>query len=518
MRDEVLIAGAGPTGLTLALWLTMQGVKVRIIDKAPGPGQTSRAMVVQARTLELYRQADMAEAVVAAGHPNPAINLWIEGKRQAHIDFAGVGQALTPYPYVLVYPQDQHEKMLEEQLARRGVMVERDTALISFEDKGDWVEAVIETTPGERSIAQALYLAGCDGARSVVRQKLNIAFPGGTYDRFYYVADVNLSGPVADGQIHVVLDHADFLALLSYGPSGEARLIGTLQEQPGVKPEDLTFADVAHRAMEGMQLSIDKVNWFSTYRAHHRVVDSFRKGRVFLAGDAAHIHSPAGGQGMNTGIGDAINLAWKLAAVLGGKAPDRLLDTYQSERRAFAVQLVATTDRVFTLATSPGNLARFVRTRIAPLVVPLAGRLEKLRERLFRVLSQTMLNYRQGPLSAGVSGSVQGGERLPWVHNPRQDNYASLNALGWQIHVYGRPGDALQHWCADNSVPLHVFGWDDTCANAGFVSDTACLLRPDTYIALVWPAAEIDALQQWLNEQALDITPWQTEKTGDDGG
>src|SRR5262249_23603841 len=162
--------------------------------------------------------------------------------------------------------------------------------------------------------------------------------------------------------------------------------------------------------------------WFSTYHVHHRVTQHFRKGRVFLAGDAAHIHSPAGGQGMNTGIGDAINLAWKLAAALNGRASDALLDSYEAERIGFARRLVATTDRVFTFASAEGKLADFVRTRIAPLVIPAAYSFEAVRRFAFRTVSQTMLNYRGGPLSEGAAGDVHGGDRLPWAVVDGSDN------------------------------------------------------------------------------------------------
>ncbi len=190
------------------------------------------------------------------------------------------------------------------------------------------------------------------------------------------------------------------------------------------------------------------MNWFSTYHVHHRVTEHFRKGRAFLLGDAAHIHSPAGGQGMNTGIGDAINLAWKLAAVLAGRAGDDLLDSYEAERIGFARRLVATTDRVFSFATAEGTLADILRTRIAPLLIPRVAAFDAVREYLFRTVSQITLNYRGGPLSRGAAGHVHGGDRLPWVRIDGADNFASLASMDWQVHVYGSPGAELTAWCA----------------------------------------------------------------------
>ena len=183
----------------------------------------------------------------------------------------------------------------------------------------------------------------------------------------------------------------------------------------------MTFDDVTGRAIEHMRLTIAKVNWFSTYRVHHRVADRFREGRAFLLGDAAHIHSPVGGQGMNTGIGDAVNLAWKLAAVLNEAPADSLLDTYEAERIGFARRLVATTDRVFTLVTKRGALAQRVRTTVIPLLLSWLLRLPPFRRFAFRTVSQIGIEYRKSPLSAGAAGSVRGGDRLPWVETgPRR--------------------------------------------------------------------------------------------------
>src|SRR5213079_400204 len=209
-------------------------------------------------------------------------------------------------------------------------------------------------------------------------------------------------------------------------------LIGTIRREAEHQDNNLSWDDVSQRVIEWMRIDVGRVNWFSTYRVHHRVADHFRKGRAFLLGDAAHIHSPAGGQGMNTGIGDAINLAWKLAAVIAGRAPDKLLDSYEAERIGFARRLVATTDRVFSFATSEGRLADFLRTRVVPLLIPRVIAFEPVREFMFRTVSQIMLNYRNGPLSRGTAGHVHGGDRLPWARVDGADNFATLATLDWQ--------------------------------------------------------------------------------------
>ncbi len=248
-----------------------------------------------------------------------------------------------------------------------------------------------------------------------MRDTIGTGFPGGTYRQIFYVADVEAAGPAVNGELHVDLDEADFLGVFPLAGEGRARLIGTVRDERAERADTLTFKDVSDRAINHLKVQVNKVNWFSTYHVHHRVTHHFRKGRAFLLGDAAHIHSPAGGQGMNTGIGDAINLAWKLAAVIAGRAPVNLLDSYEAERIGFARRLVATTDRVFSFATSEGPLADFLRMRVAPLLFPTVIAFEPVREFMFRTVSQITLNYRNGPLSRGAAGQVHGGDRLPWA-------------------------------------------------------------------------------------------------------
>ncbi|MBS7776631.1 FAD-dependent monooxygenase [Acidovorax sp. CCYZU-2555] len=497
LHDNVLIVGAGPTGLVLALWLTAQGVKVRIVDKTRAPATTSRALAVQARTLELYRQLDLTDAVLAAGHRNPAINLWTSGAKRATLRFGTAGQSLTRYPFVLIYPQDRHERLLIARLQALGIAVERQTECLGFEAHDDHVVVQLRTADGREQCCTAAYVAGCDGARSIVRHQMGTAFPGGTYGKFFYVADVQARGPAANGDINIALDNADFVAWLAYNDQGQGRLIGVLDDDDGAdRAETLTFDDVAHRAIARIGLEVVKVHWFSTYRVHHRVTDHYRQGRAFLVGDAAHIHSPAGGQGMNTGIGDAINLAWKIAAVLRHGAPDTLLDSYEAERRAFALRLVETTDRVFQFITAEGAFADFVRTRIAPIVAPLAYGIDDVREYLFRLLSQTLISYHDSPISEGQAGEVRGGDRLPWVRE--DDNYGPLSAMAWQVHVYGAAREELAAWCAVQGIALQPFEFGPPHAAVGLQRDAAYLLRPDGHVGCADPYGGPARLESYL--------------------
>jgi 2-polyprenyl-6-methoxyphenol hydroxylase-like FAD-dependent oxidoreductase len=441
--------------------------------------------------------------VVAKGHRVPAVNLWVKGQPKAQISLAAMGSGLTPYPFMHIFPQDEHERLLIERLDALGVAVERRTELVRFSEQEESVTARLRGPDGEEHDCQANYIAGCDGARSIVREAIGTGFPGGTYRQLFYVADVEASGAALNGQLHVDLDEADFVAVFPLAGEGRARLIGTVRDERADRADTLAFSDIRNHAIGQMKVAIAKVNWFSTYHVHHRVAQHFRKGRAFLLGDAAHIHSPAGGQGMNTGIGDAINLAWKLAAVGAGRAPDRLLDSYEAERIGFARRLVATTDRAFSFATAEGQLADIVRTRIAPVVLPAAFAFPAVRRFAFRTVSQMMLNYREGPLSRGVAGKVHGGDRLPWIPVNGADNFASLTAIDWQVHVYGSANPALAAWCTRQNVTLHVFPWRTEYEGAGLARDALYLLRPDTYVALADSAGAPDALDRYFADQGI---------------
>jgi 2-polyprenyl-6-methoxyphenol hydroxylase-like FAD-dependent oxidoreductase len=502
-RSDVLIVGAGPTGLVLALWLTRLGVRARIIDKTTEPGTTSRALAVQARTLELYRQLDLTASVLAQGHKVPAINLWVKSEQRAHLDFSSVGSDLTPYSFLQIFPQDQHERLLTQRLQELGVSVERGTELLGYSEEIGHVCARLRGPGGQEEVCESRYIAGCDGARSVVRDTMGTGFAGGTYRQVFYVADIQALGPPLNGELHIDLDEADFLAVFPLVGEGRARLIGTVRDERAERPEALRFEDVSDRAIKHLKLQVEKVNWFSTYRVHHRVTEHFRKGRAFVLGDAAHIHSPAGGQGMNTGIGDAINLAWKLQAVLSGHAPDALLDSYEIERIRFARRLVATTDKVFTFATADGRLAEVVRTRIAPVVMPRLIGFEFAREFLFRTVSQIMLNYRESPLSEGSAGHVHGGDRLPWAPAGSNDNFTPLADPVWQAHVYGTATTDLATWCNNHHVRLHRFDWSPEHEKAGLARDALYLIRPDTYVALAEPTGSARAIERYCTEHQL---------------
>src|SRR5260370_20412093 len=301
---QVLIVGAGPTGLVLALSLARQGIGLRIVDRRSGPGQASRAMVVQARPLEFYAQLGLADAIVAQGVRVNAVHLREHGRDIATIAFGDIGAGVSPYPFALCYPQDDHERFLVDELALGGITVEWNTELKSFTQDEARVRAVLDTADGAE-VCEADYLCGCDGAHSSVRHGLGLAFAGGAYDQLFYVADVAIEAGFRT-DIFVNLAEHGLALMLPVRSRGVQRLIGIVPVAFEGR-NDLSFEDLRPSAEALLGVRVVEVNWFSTYRVHHRVAAGFRGGRAFIAGDARHIHSPARRHGMNTRIRDAAN-------------------------------------------------------------------------------------------------------------------------------------------------------------------------------------------------------------------
>jgi hypothetical protein len=296
--------------------------------------------------------------------------------------------------------------------------------------------------------------------------------------------------------LHVDLDEADFLAVFPLAGQGRARLVGTVRGERAERVDTLRFDDVKNRAIANLKVKVERTNWFSTYHVHHRVAERFRNGRAFLLSDAAHIHSPAGGQGMNTGIGDAINLAWKLKTALDGRGPDALLDSYENERIAFARRLVKTTDQAFTIATVQGGFADLIRLWIAPVVIPAALSFEALREWAFRTVSQVGVNFRHSTLSEGKAGEVHGGDRLPWA--------VWTTTKRWPNRSGRRNASPeLSYWSTERRLPLHVFSWAAEYARAGLMENAVYLIRPDTYVGLADPTGPPSAIERYLAARGL---------------
>ncbi len=506
-EDPILVVGAGPTGLNLALSLARRGVSFRQISADKGPGQHSRAMAVQARTLEFYRQFGFADAVVERGIKTETAHIRAggegTGREVTTIHFQDVGGNISPYPFLLTFPQDDHERFLLEQLKATGHDVQWGAKLIRFTQNDKEVVATIAHEDGRTEDVRAPYICGCDGAHSCVRETLALGFPGGTYEQLFYVADVKISRGF-DRDFYLNLGAQIVALMLPVRAGGMQRLIGLVPSSLSDR-HDLTYEDIRHHVEPLLNVQVTEVNWFATYRVHHRVADRFRVGRAFLLGDAGHIHSPAGGQGMNTGIGDAINLGWKLADVMKGRANDSLLNSYESERIGFARALVDTTDRAFTSMVAEGLRGELARKVVMPLVSSVATRFDIGRHAFFRTLSQTRIHYPDSPLSEGRAGDVHGGDRLPWAGSGAQDNFAPLSSLDWQVHVYGDVDREFQEACSRLGVPLQSFQWTDAAREAGLKRSAAYLVRPDGYVALASSEQNITRIKDYLVTLGLQL-------------
>jgi 2-polyprenyl-6-methoxyphenol hydroxylase-like FAD-dependent oxidoreductase len=458
---------------------------------------------VQARTLEFYRQFGFADEVVAAGIVVPALHLRESGHdgrphEILHVEFKDLGDGVSPYPFVLTFPQDDHERFLDKKLGEAGVTVERNTRLVGFAQQADRLDATISGPNGEEHVT-AEYICGCDGVHSQVRQTLGLGFAGGTYEHLYFVCDAKVaSGFEPDLFVNV---GTNMLALMfPVRSTGMQRLIGLVPHEIS-DPQHCTFEDIRAVIEPLLGTKVTEVNWFSAYRVHHRVAEHFRVGRAFILGDAGHVHSPVGGQGMNTGIGDATNLGWKLADVVRDRVSESVLDTFEPERIAFAHTLVNTTDRAFTEIIRPGVRGELTRRIIGPLLITVGTHFAAGRHQLFRTVSQTQINYAGSALSDGQAGRVSGGDRLPWVGSI--DNFAPLRSLDWQMHCYGAPGPNTGTFCARLGIPMHAFAWSADCAHAGFAQDACYLVRPDGYVAVAYEGDDTTRLDAYVTRIGL---------------
>lgn len=502
-EHKVLIVGAGPTGLVLALELARRNVPFRIIEARSGPGQASRAIVVHARTLEFYQQLGIADEVVAQGIKGERLHMREHGKDMVQLDLKDMGEGISPFPFVLTYPQDDHEQFLISKLAELNIQIEWNTELFRLVQSEHGVTTTLKTQAGEE-MYEASYVAGCDGARSRVREELKMEFVGGTDPHLFYVADVKIDSEF-ERDIIVNLEPQTLELMFPVRSSGMQRLIGIVADEVATK-KDLNFEDVRSKAEALLGVRVTEVNWFSSYHVHHRVAPHFRVGRCFILGDAAHIHSPVGGQGMNTGIGDAVNLAWKLAAVMKGSAAEALLDTYEAERIVFARSLVATTDKAFQFIVNQKYGNHLLRMWLFPHLLKFATSIAPVRRLFFMRLSQVLVNYRASALSVGRAGQVSGGDRLPWVPVGETDNFASLRSLCWQVHVYGKTDIKFKGELAGLQIKQQEFEWTPLVAKVGLVRNAFYLIRPDGYVALASSTQDIEQLRQYTKKFAIDFS------------
>ncbi|GIG61374.1 oxygenase [Longispora fulva] len=487
---EILVVGAGPTGLTMAAELARHGAAVRIVDRATAPATTSRALVVQPRTLELFDDLGVVDAALAAGTRADSVNLVFDRERRARIDVSGLltePETHTEYPWLFSLSQHETERVLTDHLASLGVGVERGVTLTGLTQDPDGVTALLDG----RAV-RFDWVVGCDGARSAVRTAIGMPFEGATYAEEFIMADARLDWELPDGDLYVFPSRSGFLAAFAMPGAGRFRIFGNVGAHGSPDYSEPTHEEFQTMLDERLPLPARVVEeyWVSRYRLHRRGVPRYRDGRVFLVGDAAHVHSPAGAQGMNTGIQDAYNLAWKLARACRGPASDSLLDSYHAERHPVGQRLLRTTDRMFSVISGQGAVARFARGHVGPVLARRVLGRESVRRWLIGTFAQLRISYPDSPLNARDGG---------WRDGPAPGDRAREASLGT-----GRVYDVLRgthhtvllfgEWTGlaarieetyRGRVVARVVGADETAARVayGVSGSGGFVIRPDKYIA-----------------------------------
>jgi 2-polyprenyl-6-methoxyphenol hydroxylase-like FAD-dependent oxidoreductase len=456
------------------------------------------------------------EQALELGKRATGANMWTRGRRAARVPLGDIGRDLSPYPFLLILGQDDNERLLGEALHSRGLAIQWNTELVGLAQAADRGIARLKQADGTIREISAAWVAGCDGARSAVRELSGIEFQGAPYEDLFFVADTEMTGPMVPDELNIYLWRHGFHLFFPMRGSDHWRIVGIVPQELRGR-DNLTLDEMipSIRREAGTGLTFQSCSWFSTYRIHHRRAERFRDRRCFLLGDAAHIHSPVGAQGMNTGLLDAYNLGWKLALVVSAGANAVLLDSYENERIPVAQALLSTTDRAFSLVVSDRWLAGLFRTRVLPKILALAMTLPRVRKLAFLTISQTGIRYPDSPLSETLPGlpdtAPQAGDRFPWVqlkltaNGPVEDFYGKLDDTRFTLIVIGQPG--LRDEVSGLGDLLRTYVLPDDSANGRELARVQIpriafyLLRPDGYVGLSGVHLEAGGLTRYVSER-----------------
>jgi 2-polyprenyl-6-methoxyphenol hydroxylase-like FAD-dependent oxidoreductase len=509
---DILVVGAGPAGLALALQAHDHGAVVRVIDRRPEAVRPSRALILHSRTLEVLRPLGVTQALLARADIAPRVDLRL-GSRTVRVTLADLALPDTAFPHLSLIRQMDVEQVLADALADRGIQVERGTELAAVRDGPEWVRAILRSPAGSEKALFGL-VAGCDGPASTVRAQAGIGWPGRQYSVEVVLADAELDSDLAEGAARVVVGRRGLLFAFRLGEQAPWRLLATRaagdQLPPGQLGPPVAAAELQALMDEAnFGAQITNLAWSSQVSVQHRVASRFRQGRLFLVGDAAHAYSPATGQGMNAAIQDAANLGWKLAFAARRPGRGALLDSYDLERRPVARQVLAMTHLVFWAEAATGTVASTIRGRLAPLAAPvvpmLTGRRRLVAEGI-RLISQLGVSYRDSPLSVEGTprrhGGPRAGERLPDQLVTSSERRIRLHDLVAQpgVHILldrdaNRPG-TLQ---PGRFVNVHRLA---SVPGRGLIA-----VRPDGYIGFRCEATEVGQLAAWLTR----LRAWQPD-------
>lgn len=507
---DVLISGAGPAGLMMACQLALHHISFRIIDKKASPVMHSGALIVHARTLEIFHQMGIAEKAIETGIIAQTINIRFNQPKNYTLDISDLGKGLTHFPFLLMIEQWQTENLLIQFLKDRGHSVENNSTLLNFTPEKELVTLEIQNPDGTVELVKSRFLIGADGNNSLVRTKLNISFPGKTHLARLFITDCEAQLPFHSNEIFfsfTTTHTAGFFPL----PKNRRRvdgLIPVIQQK-----EQVGFDDVSNFFDSDIHSGIKLLNpqWFSVFRSHSRCAETYRQNRCFLVGDAAHVHSPVGAQGMNTGLQDAHNLAWKVAFFIWGKASENILDSYQDERRPLALTIIRSTDFAYSFMTSNSMLVRFLRLKLAPVLLPVFLQKFKnstrLRNRIFTSISGIGLKYNQNLMHDSLekfpAHAPKPGERLPHLVYEMGGKtcsiYDGLDSITYHLFVFGKqilPEPfrlVLEKYSEVISVKYISYepGTQGLFKSFGLEYEGCYLVRPDLYIA--WRSRDFNA-------------------------
>ncbi|HEX6350730.1 MAG TPA: FAD-dependent monooxygenase [Candidatus Dormibacteraeota bacterium] len=463
----MLVVGAGPAGLTLGSELLAQGVSTVIIDQRGGAVTESRALALHARSLELFDAAGIADRMVVAGQPMRRMHMYVDGRELVTLGFGHNG---SRFGYGLGIPQRETELILRERIAELGGEVTARTELLAFEQSATGVVAQVKDSGGAVQSIRADYLVGCDGPHSRVRHGLGLKFEGRPYPERWLMADGRLNWSAAPDESHAFFRSRGGAVVLLPLPGGLWRVVLPFVGERAAGNPTLAEIQALLDQRAPRRLVLSDTIWLTDFSCQLRLADRYRGGRVFLAGDAAHVHTPAGGQGMNVAIQDAFNLAWKLGLVLSGSSPAWLLDTYEAERRPVAEGVLKLTDGIVAMARITNPVKRLLRDT----VVPIASRLPVIQRRATRRTGQLHVSYRSGPLAVGAAA----GDSMPDLQVGGKRLYEALRS---RKHVLVTPMPLVD--VERYSEHLDVVRGKETL-----------LIRPDGYVA-----ARGSAVRDYLN-------------------
>jgi len=523
-HTQVLIVGAGPSGLMMAAQLLRYGVQPIIIDSKDGPTSHSKALAVQARSLEIYRQMGVVDKALENGKQAKGVIISQDDKKQASLSLLNIGEGKTLFPYVLMYPQSKNERLLLDFLTLNCCPVYWNTTLISLQQKADGVQVLLKTDDSE-NILTCNWIVGADGAHSTVRKNLQIPFKGDTYSHYFYLIDANLDNlSLNEDYVNLFLGKNYFNAFFPMHEEHSYRIIGNLPDEYSEKT-DITVEEILPylNNITHTNTAIKQNNWFTTYKLHHRMAENFMAQQCFLIGDAAHIHSPVGGQGMNTGLQDAYNLAWKLAGVINGQIKPEILNTYAGERMPVARQLLNSTDRVFNMVMSKNYFVILFKKLALFRILNTVWKSEKIKSAFFERVSQININYRDSNINLHLSKStkIKAGDRLPYlkVFDEKRQEETDLHAWcgkpGFTLIVLGKFDElflfTIAKWITDKCPGLLNFFYlppsgKNLAVFEAFEANPhqqkAIIVRPDMYIGYLNDVADMGMMDSYLRNVA----------------